>query len=88
MKGNEAAALLATTTGAGIALGTGTSVWIYGVHISSAATTVTIKGGPAGTASLLILAASIDFSTPLQLAAGTATMTSSGGSASIAYRAR
>jgi len=87
-KDNNAAAILAFTTGAGLALGTGTSVWLYGIYIGSVASTVTIKSGLAGTVSQISVVASMDFATPLQLAAGTATMTSSGGSAAVAYRAR
>ncbi len=76
--------LLAHTTGAGIAIGTGTNVDIGGVTIGSVATTVTIKSG---TSTLMELTASQDFACPVNVT-GVITATSSGGSFTVRYRSR
>lgn len=82
LKHANSAAILALTTGAGIAIGT--NVDISGVYVGSVATTVTLKAGAAGTTSFMEVVSNIDFYPPIALS-GPITATSSGGSFYVAY---
>lgn len=82
-KGQDSFVLLANTTGAGIAVGT--NVDIGGIFITTAATTVTIVNSAA--TFTWITTANIPLAIPIAVS-GPVTATSSGGTFSIAYRAR
>ena len=80
MKHANSAALIAYTSGAGIAIGT--NVDIAGIYVGSAATTVTLI---VGTQTQMVTAVSIDFYPAIACANGPITATSSGGSFYVSY---
>lgn len=82
LKHANAAAVLALTTGAAIAIGT--NVDVSGVYVGSAATTVTIKGGAAGTTTILEVSGNVSYNPPIAIA-GPANGTSSGGSFYVTF---
>jgi hypothetical protein len=90
-KDYNASTLSAWTTGAGIAVGT--NVDVCGVWAGTAATTVTLKHGAAGTASFIVMSAAAPGAYislgPVPIASsGPLNGTSSGGSFAVAYRQR
>lgn len=88
MKQNNAMAISAWTTGAGIAIGT--NVDFGGVWVGSAATTVTLLHSAAGTASFIVVSGANAVLGGAQIIASTGPLngTSSGGSFAVIYRSR
>lgn len=84
MRQANAVALLASTTGAGIVVGSG-NIDMTAIIIGSVATTVTIVAN--GVSAFPTINAAMNFDVPIALT-GPVTATSSGGSFSITYRNR
>lgn len=85
-KQNDAMEISAWTTGGGLAIGT--NVDIGGVLMGSAPTTLTLKAGLDGTATVMsISGASIAFAVPIA-SSGPLTGTSSGGSFAVLFKKR